>query len=420
MIPPSSPTSDRLVARLRTRAVLLFLLPAIAGCMAGEALLDRASEAASARLLDRMENELEEGLGCPIDDEACLEARAAEARAMEDGAAQPGAASRLRPGEGAWANFDFVPGSRILVADDFSMTPVGDFPASLEFVQGSLQVIEWQGQRLLESTGLSRFRVPLGAPLPERFSIEFDIYKGSAAFDETGVLTEPWSASMGAYPRSYLHLGTAGQGVSVGFRGREVPAAGVIDDRYALDVVTIRVRVDGTRARMYQNEVRVANLPNAEFPRGDVLEFRLRGSDDAPSYLANLRIAGDDAPLEHQLLDSGRVALPGVLFETGQSQLRPESTGTLDVVAGLLRGDPALRLRVEGHTDAVGDAQANLRLSEARARAVLQDLVTRHGIEANRLETVGLGASSPVDSNETVEGRQRNRRVEIVRIEVDR
>jgi len=171
---------------------------------------------------------------------------------------------------------------------------------------------------------------------------------------------------------------------------------------------------------MYQNEVRVANLPNGEFPRGEALEFRIRGSENAPSYLANLRIAADDVPLERQLLEAGRVALPGILFDTGESQLRPESTGTLDVVAGLLRGDPALRLRVEGHTDAVGDAQANLRLSEARARAVLQDLVTRHGIEANRLETVGLGASSPVDSNETVEGRQRNRRVEIVRIEVDR
>ncbi len=394
---------------------LALVLPMAAGwgCAAGGGLMDRATELASGRVIDRMETELEEGLGCAVDDEACLEARAAEARGMEGAGGADAQTAPLRPGEGAWANFDFVPGSRILVADDFATTPVGDFPTSLDFVQGSLQVVEWQGSRLLESTGMSRFRVPVGEPLPERFSIEFDLYKGSAAFDETGVVTEPWSSSLGAYRGSYIHLGAAGQGVSVGFRGREAPVAGVVDDRYARELVTIRVRVDGDRARMYQNEVRVANLPNAAFVRGDQVEFRLRGSDDAPSYLANLRIAADDAPLEQQLTADGRVVLPGIHFDSGRSDLRPESTGTLDQVAGLLRSDVGLRLRVEGHTDAVGDAEANRRLSEARAQAVVQDLVERHGIDPTRLEAVGFGDARPVDTNESPLGRQRNRRVEI-------
>lgn len=414
----SPPVSPRPPGRRTPRAVgwtlVLPLVPAW-GCAAGEGLLDRASELASGRVIERIDTEIEEGLGCPFDDQECLDARAAEARAAGAGDAPEDSTHHLRPGEGAWANFDFVPGSRILVADDFSTTPVGDFPANLDFVQGSLQVVEWQGRRLLESTGASRFQVTLQEPLPERFSIEFDLYKGSAAFDETGVVTEPWSSSLGAYPRTYMHLGAAGQGVSVGFRGRDVPAAGVVDDRYARELVTIRVRVDGERARMYQDEVRVANLPNAELTRGERLEFRLRGSDDAPSYLANLRIAADDAPLERQFAEQGRVTLQGIHFDTGQSHLRPESTGTLDLLAGLLRSDPGLRLTIEGHTDAVGNPEANRRLSEARAQAVVRDLVDRHQIDPVRLEAVGFGESRPVDTNESAEGRQKNRRVEIAR-----
>lgn len=395
----------------------ILLAPLAAGCMGGGSVLDRAAEAASGRFLERMETQLEESLGCEIDDEACLEDRLEASQQRAEGSAAETPANNARPGEGAWANFDFVPGSRILLADDFSTTPVGSFPASLHFVQGSLQVVEWQGQHLLESTGMSRFQVRLAEPLPERFTLEFDLFKGSHAFDETGVLTEPWGRSLSAYGPNYIHLGAAGQGVSVGFRGREAPVAGIVDDRYAREVVTIRVRVDGELARMYQNETRVANLPNAAFPRGEALEFRLRGSDDAPSYLTNLRIAWDEAPLEAQFAASGRLTLPGIHFRTGESTLRPESTGTLDRIAALLRSDPGLRLRIEGHTDAVGDPAANQRLSVARAHAVVRDLVTRGAIEEGRLEAAGFGDTRPRASNDTAQGRQENRRVEVVRIE---
>jgi outer membrane protein OmpA-like peptidoglycan-associated protein len=72
-------------------------------------------------------------------------------------------------------------------------------------------------------------------------------------------------------------------------------------------------------------------------------------------------------------------------------------------------------LAINGHTDNVGGDQSNLNLSRRRAAAVKDALVTRHGIAADRLTTAGMGRSQPKDTNETLEGRAQNRRVELVR-----
>lgn len=82
----------------------------------------------------------------------------------------------------------------------------------------------------------------------------------------------------------------------------------------------------------------------------------------------------------------------------------------------MLRQHGDLRLRIEGHTDSVGDAATNQALSERRAASVRQFLIQNHGIDAGRLEAAGLGQTQPVDSNDTPEGRQNNRRVELVRL----
>jgi outer membrane protein OmpA-like peptidoglycan-associated protein len=96
--------------------------------------------------------------------------------------------------------------------------------------------------------------------------------------------------------------------------------------------------------------------------------------------------------------------------------LRPESDATLDVVAGLLRQDPALRLLVEGHTDATNTDAYNLDLSERRARAVVAALVKR-GADGGRLQAKGFGKSRPVADNATAQGRALNRRVEVSLLE---
>jgi outer membrane protein OmpA-like peptidoglycan-associated protein len=107
------------------------------------------------------------------------------------------------------------------------------------------------------------------------------------------------------------------------------------------------------------------------------------------------------------------VNLSDVLFDTGSSNLKSGTREKLAKVAGILLSHPGLRLQVEGHTDSVGSAEYNQRLSESRASSVRGYLVEQ-GITSNSVSTAGFGETMPVASNETAMGRQQNRRVELV------
>ena len=116
------------------------------------------------------------------------------------------------------------------------------------------------------------------------------------------------------------------------------------------------------------------------------------------------------------LASSGKVAVYGIYFDTAKSDLKPESDLAIAEVAKLLKQNTALRLGVVGHTDIVGDLAANLKLSQARAQAVVNALASKHGIAASRLVSFGAGPYAPVASNKDEDGRAKNRRVELVEL----
>ena len=116
------------------------------------------------------------------------------------------------------------------------------------------------------------------------------------------------------------------------------------------------------------------------------------------------------------LSSEGRVAIYGINFDTAKAELKPESEPVLAEIAKLLKGQPTLKIFVVGHTDMVGDAAMNVKLSQARAQAVVTALTTKHGIAATRLTAFGNGPYSPVASNKSEDGRAKNRRVELVEI----
>jgi outer membrane protein OmpA-like peptidoglycan-associated protein len=107
----------------------------------------------------------------------------------------------------------------------------------------------------------------------------------------------------------------------------------------------------------------------------------------------------------------------GIYFDAGSDRIRPEAAPALREIAALHVAHPSLALVLEGHTDSLGNAEANLVLSRSRAAAVRQALVTTFGANASRLSVRGLGATRPAASNDTPEGRQTNRRVELARSE---
>jgi outer membrane protein OmpA-like peptidoglycan-associated protein len=107
------------------------------------------------------------------------------------------------------------------------------------------------------------------------------------------------------------------------------------------------------------------------------------------------------------------VNLPDILFDSGRTTLRPEAKEVLSRVTGILLVTPGYKLSIEGHTDSTGSDRLNQELSEKRALAV-HDYLAQAGFDAASMTTAGFGQSQPIAPNDTRDGRQRNRRTEIV------
>jgi OmpA-OmpF porin, OOP family len=120
--------------------------------------------------------------------------------------------------------------------------------------------------------------------------------------------------------------------------------------------------------------------------------------------------------MARSLASTGHVALYGIFFDTDKADLKTESAPTLKEIAQLLKTDPKLAIAVVGHTDNQGAYDYNIDLSRRRADAVVKSLAGSHGVDAKRLRAAGVGMVAPAASNESEEGRAKNRRVEIVKL----
>jgi outer membrane protein OmpA-like peptidoglycan-associated protein len=129
----------------------------------------------------------------------------------------------------------------------------------------------------------------------------------------------------------------------------------------------------------------------------------------------NFPVPKPENVLERQLTQEKRAVTYGIYFDFNRDTLKSESEPVLKEIAQAMTDNPDWKLTVEGHTDNIGGDSYNLDLSKRRAAAVKQALVSQYNIAPDRLLTGGFGASRPVETNDTLEGRARNRRVELVR-----
>ncbi len=126
-------------------------------------------------------------------------------------------------------------------------------------------------------------------------------------------------------------------------------------------------------------------------------------------------IVGSADAFSNDIRTTGHAAVYGIYFDTAKTDIKPESARAIAEIAKLLNGDAALKVFVVGHTDLVGGVDGNLKLSQGRADAVVRALVEGHGVAAARLRAFGVGPFAPVASNDTEDGRAKNRRVELVK-----
>jgi OmpA-OmpF porin, OOP family len=121
------------------------------------------------------------------------------------------------------------------------------------------------------------------------------------------------------------------------------------------------------------------------------------------------------ASLASDITRTGHASVYGIYFDTGKADVKPESDATLKEIAKLLQQDPKLKLYVVGHTDNVGTLASNMDLSKRRGDAVVAALSTKYSVAAARLSAEGDGPTAPVASNDSEDGRAKNRRVELVK-----
>jgi outer membrane protein OmpA-like peptidoglycan-associated protein len=399
-------------------------------------LKDTATQAAEDETMNQVDRMVREGVACAFNDLECIRSAEDDGQTVvlmdEDGkpivdddgnivsdpevaaemmGEEPAADAPMAPGSDVWANYDFVPGEQVLYVDDFSEDEAGDFPRRLEWLHGNMELVEWEGRLLLRATGESQFAVLVEGGVPEQFTLEFDIHDPATESGTVIVTEEAPRNSRDSYKSALFNFGSwRGSGI---WQERE-PLSTVEDERMAVEIVTARIMVDGAHAKVFINEKRISNAPRVELARGDRVTFEMWGRDDHPIFIGNIRLAAGGRDLYDDLIASGRVATQGILFDVDSDRIRPESTPTLEEIGEMLEEHADLRIAIEGHTDSDGDDAHNRELSEKRAAAVRDYLIASYGIDGSRLESAGFGETNPAASNDTPEGKQQNRRVELV------
>ena len=416
----------------RPTAFLAALLVAVAAPQVhSQGFIDRVKQKAKDRLNAKADSAADKGLDkiegairCVATDKACIKKAQdagkpvvvtdAKGNPLKDqpytqqsGApANAASASTTPPGTGLWVNYDFVPGDSVIFAEDFTRDDVGEFPKRLELVSGNYEVAQASDARYLRGTAIGYVKIPLGRMLPDRFTFEADMQVAPGGYVKIFLADPDKTDGIGYVQFNPTESGVKGPGTE----SISAPAEDVNNT-----VFHARVMADGKHVKVYVNDKRVANAPSVSLGRSNELWLGLPGDENNPVLITNIRVAASARKLYDALAATGRVATHGILFDTGSDELRGESTPTLKEIGEMLQQHADLKLTIEGHTDNVGDATSNQSLSERRAAAVKQYLVTNYQIDASRLSSKGYGATKPTAPNTTPEGRQMNRRVELVK-----
>ena len=142
---------------------------------------------------------------------------------------------------------------------------------------------------------------------------------------------------------------------------------------------------------------------------------RLRFEEGA-AMVSNIRIAVGNPDMRNKLLTEGKLVSYGIYFDVNKDVVKPESYGTLKMIATVLKKILMFGVKIVGHTDSDGADAANLDLSKRRGASVKDELVKSFGIDASRIESDGKGETVPIATNDTPANKALNRRVEFIKL----
>lgn len=329
------------------------------------------------------------------------------------------------------SKFDFVAGEKELYFDNFERLNTGDFPAEFN-TNASGEIVNFDDRKgkWLNMTKNGAFIPANIKQIPENFTLEFEVgintdptnnYPGFGLnfTTESDDLMKERFFSKGT-SIVYLHPGAAQLNVQiVPSNGSEIYNEISMPQWNAKNNSFVKVSVwrQKGRLRVYVNEDKLVDMPRF-FTETKTYDFAFFRSffEECEVYITNIRYAVAGADNRNKLITEGRFVTNGILFDVNSDTIKPESASVLYEMAAVLKENSTVKVKIIGHTDSDGDAQANLSLSQKRALAVKNSLVNNYGITANRFQTDGKGESEPLNGNKTSAEKAQNRRVEFIKL----
>lgn len=330
----------------------------------------------------------------------------------------------------AYSKYDFVPGDKIILYEDFSQDAVGDFPALWTTdVAGEVNTLNiGPGNWFNLNSGEGTYWFMKDIDFPQNFIVEMDIVPKKSALRIAADLVlfgEDKHSEMdkeGNPGLCGIHVqmekatwGTRGykKGVNEYLTGQS--SINPVEEEKVNHVI---VWVQNRRLRIYHKGAKVLDIPTniyegCKFKR---MCFKLYRGASSGSYISNIKITTAAPDTRSKLLTEGKLVTYGIYFDVNKDMVKPESYGTLKDIANVLNENPDVKVKIVGHTDSDGVDAANLDLSKRRAASVKNELVKNFSVNGDRLETDGLGESQPVAPNDTPVNKALNRRVEFVKL----
>ena len=418
-------------------------------------IVDRTKQKTENKITEKVSDKVSDAATKPIDEAGKPKSKDGSTTSGSGSSSKSSSSSKEIDGTGSsatpvaglatYSKYDFVPGEKILVVEDFSQDAVGDFPAKWN-TNSSGEVVTVDGQQghwlMIKKKG--KFVPDFVTSLPDNFTLQFDIIcneKFNYYSNALDLFLVTGGNDKKIFEYSFMQYDKR-SGIKVGFHPANAGSNGgtaymetfedgekVMNNEVATtqffaakgkNKIKVSIWRQKQRARVYINEEKVFDMPRA-FAAGktyNTMMFEIWSgmNNDEDRYLVNnLSLAVGAPDTRNKLITEGKFVTHGILFDVNSDKIKPESYGVLKDISTVLSENSDVKVKIIGHTDSDGKDADNLELSKRRAEAVKAILISEFKIDGSRMQTDGKGESQPVDKNDTPQGKANNRRVEFIK-----